>query len=122
MQRRTLVAFWILGGSLAIAGVLLSSADWHGKGAAAAPPQWAQSVGAGIIVSACGSANTQTSCQGGSPRVTFEWTGQNTPPGRTCRIVVNGSTIANGLNCASGSYTWNGAAPNTNYSYRIESE
>ena len=95
-----------------------------GRVSVSVTPQWSQETGSGLFVPACGSSGANTSCQGGTTIVNFNWTidGPVPPaPGFTCNtaaIKVNGSTIASSLPC-SGSYQWNGASPNTNYNYEI---
>ncbi len=90
--------------------------------------QWIEQGGIGLAVPACGSALPPVySCSGGAPLVTFNWTdntfgnsGSDAPVG----IVINpGEVKINtgdyAFGGSTGSYTWNGAANNTSYSYNV---
>jgi|GEM_PF-3417848 len=94
-------------------------------------PHWVEQAGIGVTAPACGSSSINPNpptCNNGSPVVTFTWTNAGRSPGlEDCltvwiRAEVAGTgsffTVAEGLSC-SGSYTWNGAAPNTTYNYEI---
>lgn len=135
MNKQPLLAIGILTLGVVAAGAVLVFLGENPTSAYSGVSKWTVPTGLGLSVPACGSSNTSVTCSGSNPLVTINWTDDFSPsdgsivydacfrisPGSVVdtynMVMINaGNSVGGG---AAHSYTWTGAANNTQYAYGV---